>query len=336
MSKARGKQSIDKHLMPPAAGHSAIKPTLCIGLDIAWFGGQEKVENSQYDFLVAALIAPKSTKFQIEQRRVRLVDRDPKAELICEAVKELLKSFDNYERIVFAVDAPLQSAERKELSTRKSVPTKGSVKRRACDEYLSCKRKAIDKAAGGASGWHPNIQPGAPLAPRIEHFIQGLPKELRLWTPSNSGHKKLAIECFPAEAIWAAKRMNWFPASVKATGAKNYKKQKGISLTASQVTKFVKTTLDPFANACPKGLCNKMVEYVLAEILADEEWKKNRRYPGGKMLDDVVDSMLCLATAISYATTNAHVWHDANHPTDGHIIGPGNMLKSLTGKTRLQ
>ncbi|WP_144054830.1 hypothetical protein [Rhodopirellula europaea] len=70
----------------------------------------------------------------------------------------------------------------------------------------------IDKAAGGAKGWQPNIQPGAPLAPRIEALIDGLPSQFKLWTPENSGEHKLAIECFPAEAIWAAKRMNYIHA----------------------------------------------------------------------------------------------------------------------------
>ena len=70
---------------------------------------------------------------------------------------------------------------------------------------------------------------------------------------------------------------------------------------------------------------------MLAEILVDEEWRKGENYPGGKMLDDVVDSMLCLATAISYTSDNAHVWHDLKHPKDGHIIGPGNTRQTPTG-----
>ena len=155
------------------------------------------------------------------------------------------------------------------------------------------------------------------------NLINGLPDQFELWTPENLAAPKLAIESFPAEAIWAAKRLNWFQNTVDATTAKAYKKQKGNSLTSDEVTSIVKTALDPFANACPKGIWRKIVDHVLAEILTDEEWKKDGSFPGGKMLDDVVDSMLCLATAISYTIGRAHVWQDMNQPTDGHIIGPG-------------
>ena len=51
------------------------------------------------------------------------------------------------------------------------------------------------------------------------------------------------------------------------------------------------------------------------------------------MLDDVVDSLICLATAISYSAGLAHVWQDLNQPLDGHIIGPGSMQELHTGVT---
>ena len=41
------------------------------------------------------------------------------------------------------------------------------------------------------------------------------------------------------------------------------------------------------------------------------------------MLDDVVDTMLCLAVAIAYSNGIAHLWFDEEFPDDGHIIGPG-------------
>lgn len=46
-------------------------------------------------------------------------------------------------------------------------------------------------------------------------------------------------------------------------------------------------------------------------------------YRGGKLVDDAVDTMICLATALSYARGCAHVWQDPGRLDDGHIIGPG-------------
>ena len=67
-----------------------------------------------------------------------LVDRDSDARLTGDAIFELLEqNKDMYERVVFAVDAPLQAKHRHNLPVRQSLPVKGSVERRACDEVLS-------------------------------------------------------------------------------------------------------------------------------------------------------------------------------------------------------
>jgi hypothetical protein len=71
------------------------------------------------------------------------------------------------------------------------------------------------------------------------------------------------------------------------------------------------------------GLWGTLVEAALAWMIADPTWQTNGVYRGGKLLDDVVDTMICLATSLSYAKRNAHVWHDSTHPDDGHIVGPG-------------
>lgn len=44
---------------------------------------------------------------------------------------------------------------------------------------------------------------------------------------------------------------------------------------------------------------------------------------GGKFLDDVISTMICLATSFCYVHGIAHVWYDPHQAGDGHIIGPG-------------
>lgn len=335
MSKSSQKAQLDASLFPSPAGYREKKPTLCIGLDIAWFGGSRSDPSSRYDFLAAALLDSELNVKQVEHLRVRLSDHDLDAKETATGLNALIKKCGaKVGRIVLAIDAPLQAISRG-LPLRTPIPRAGAVKRRACEEYLNCKRKSIDGASGVANGWHPNIQPGAPIAPRVESLLHKLDNPFKLWTRENSEQQEIIIECFPAEAIWGAKRMGWFAGNIGASQAKEYKKQKSKQLTAKEVTKLIETVLLPFGYMCSGQFWKTIVDQILGEILKDGDWKRDCHYPGGKMLDDVVDSMICLATAISYTAGNAHVWQDLNHPDDGHIIGPGTMQELLTGRIRL-
>ena len=194
-----------------------VGPILCIGLDIAWFGGAAADPDSQYDCLAWALLnrrpdQPFSLTAHLE--RIELEDRDPDAGQLLRAVEALLKKHSAAGRVVFAIDAPIQAAHRPGLPTRAALPPAGTIERRACEVYLSQERQRIDNAAGGANNWHPNILPGAPLAPRVMSLLAGLDQlGFRLWTEADLAAARLVIECFPAEAIWAMKRLNRFEAA---------------------------------------------------------------------------------------------------------------------------
>lgn len=303
-------------------GSSINSATLCIGLDIAWFGGSKHSKESQHDCLASALhhegIAPST----LQLTRVPLLDRDPDASLIFLAVEELIRTHDGVGNVVFAMDAPIQAANRPLLPIRSPRLVKGCIKRRACDIKLSERRKNIDRVAGGSKGWHPNIQPGAPLAPRVEHLLTKLETlDFQCWTLSNRRAKRLAVECFPAEAIWAMKRFGRYSDGLSASKVKEYKKQKGARLADVQVHDLVHTVLDGFSS-CSDHWPN-FIDQSLEWMLKSKKFKDGEHYRGGKLLDDVVDSMICLATALSYTRGDAHVWQAQNEPSDGHIIGPG-------------
>jgi len=305
----------------------AKRTTLCIGLDIAWFGGSAKDASSQYDCLASVLVTPGSQVANLTLTRIRLINRDPEAVRLLRAITKVLQSHRDVGRIVFALDAPIQAAPRQHLPAREPKPDKGEIERRACEDVLSEKRRSIDRAAGGANGWHPNIQPGAPLAPRVKFLLAELiARGFSLWMPGASAGSRLAIECFPAEAIWATKRMGGFRAELTATHAKAYKQQERIRLTREQLERLVHDALDAFATSSgDANLWSRLVADALTWMIADQTWQTNGIYRGGKLLDDVVDTMICLATSLSYAKHGAHVWYDPQHPDDGHIIGPGHQ-----------
>jgi hypothetical protein len=332
MSKRGPNAIIDSSLLPPLVGYQMRETTLCIGLDIAWFGGSKNDPGSRYDFLAVALFDQNLRVKKADCERISLTNHDLDAALTFEELKKFVAKYPEAKRIVLAVDAPLQAAVRT-LSVRQPKPEKRTVMRRACEQILNCKRKSIDQSRGGGQGWHPNVQPGAPLAPRVAALLQKCEQLFRLWTAENALQQKLIIECFPAEAIWATKQLGKFPGNAKVAKVKAYKKQKGKQLTARQVTELAMAILQPFAYVCAADDWNDVIlKHIIETILADNNglWKRGDIYPGGKMLDDIVDSLICLATAVSYTTGMAHVWHDPNHPLDGHIIGPGN-LQMLAG-----
>lgn len=184
---------------------------------------------------------------------------------------------------------------------------------------------------------HPNIQPGAPLAPRVKKFLKGLSElGFELWTPAGGKVKHLAIECFPAESIWAMKRLGYCPDGLTALQAKAYKAQDGNPLTAKQVRDLVNDALNPFAVAIGENVqWSSLVNAASDWMIGDKTWQTQGFYKGGKLLDDVVDTMICLATALSCAKGNSHVWHDPEHPDDGHIIGPGYQQRTNWMGTRV-
>jgi Protein of unknown function (DUF429) len=304
---------------------------LCIGLDIGWFGGSAADRDSQYDCLAWALInrspdQPFSLTAHLE--RIALHDRDPDASQLLRAVGALLERHSAAGRVVFAIDAPIQAAHRPGLPVRTALPPGGTIERRACEEYLSHERQRIDRAAGGANDWHPNVQPGAPLAPRVMSLLSGLDRlGFRLWTEADRAAPRLVIECFPAEAIWAMKRLNRFGATLTAAEVKCYKDQDRNTLSALQVAELTRTVLNGFAaDSGHPEVWTVLVERAVDWMCSDATWRRAPdQYRGGKLLDDVVDSMICLATSLSYTQGQHHVWQDPIHTDDGHIIGPGKL-----------
>jgi hypothetical protein len=312
-----------------AVGFVQRRQTLCIGLDLAWHGGSANDRSSQFDFLAAAVVNERGVILGTHLKRIALLNRDPDGSLTAGAVKDLIADSGSVDsRIILAIDAPLQTNQ-----------VNISKQYRACERHFSTHRKWIDKRAGGSNGWHPNLQPGALLTERVKMVLHQLQQELgfQLWLGAEDSSDRVVIECFPAEAIWAAKRMGYYPESFTSTRVKAYKAHKGCNLTVTQVRSLVEDVLldgFKFSTQTPQAwVC--LVEELLTWMLNEQPKGKDGLYRVGKWLDDAVDSTLCLSTAICYALNRAHVWQDQDNPTDGHIIGPGLMQELLTGRTRM-
>lgn len=302
-------------------GHQDV---LCIGLDIAWFGGSVKDKDSQYDCLGTVLIPSQDEKPVLTLTRIPLGKRDPDSVQLLTAIDKLLEAYQSQKRIIFALDAPIQAADHG-LPPRTGMPSKGAVERRACEDYLDNKRKELEKKTRVNGAWRPKIQPGAPLAPRVKLLLNGLQERgFSLWTDCDKNAEKLVIECFPSEAIWSIKQMGHYPDSATVECVKAYKKQKGVLLSTEEVKRLVHDTLDAFISASGNSVhWPILLDQAINWMLNEKVWQSNGGYRGGKLFDDVVDTMICLATSLSYAYGQAHVWQDPERLDDGHIIGPG-------------
>ena len=316
--------------LPTAAGRQSNRPCLCIGLDMAWFGGTKGRPDTQYDCLVSAISDPLANNLAVHIHPLKLHERDRNAEQIFGEIRNVIEPHGNRLHVVLAIDAPLSGV--------RAIPKGRQKVCRFCEDRLGVGRQFIDLAMGGAKNWHPTIQPGMPLAPRVQLLVTKLERELNMqrWSTRFTDHPRLIIECFPAEAIWAAKRLGGYPAHTSGTAIKSYKKQQGKLLSASDVETLVAgVLLSSFKHLT--GLPNSWpttIQELISWMLQRKGWGKDGNYRGGKLLDDVVDSAICLATALSYANGIAHVWYDPENPDDGHIIGPGALQKLLAGWTR--
>jgi len=131
---------------------------LCIGLDIAWFGGSVNDKDSQFDCLGAVFISPHAEQAISTLIRVPLKNRDSDAVQLLVAIDELLRKYQRIQRVVFALDAPIQAVDRG-LPDRSPRPLPGSVKRRACENYFDEQCRHLQKSLIGDNGWRPKIQP---------------------------------------------------------------------------------------------------------------------------------------------------------------------------------
>ncbi|NDG88883.1 MAG: DUF429 domain-containing protein [Gammaproteobacteria bacterium] len=310
-------------LLPPQCGQREFKPTLCIGLDIAWFGGSKGNPDSQYDCVVAAVVGPDSKATHLDIKRVPLIGRDPDGSLTAGAIGKVIDRYaSQVQSIVLGIDAPL-------LSTQ-VIPPRRARAWRAADRVLSDARRGIDQFVGGSNGWHPTLQPGAPLAPRVVHLMDALSRQhgFAVWNTKNVQHERLAIEVFPSEAIWALKRLGGYADHTNADLIRSYKKLKGVALREEEIRNLIQRVLSPVGPLIGFEEGWQMIEdSSLSWLLTDPAWVQGTEYRGGKLLDDTIDSLLCLAVAIGYAKGESHVYVDNSNPDDGHIIGPGIFAK---------
>jgi hypothetical protein len=159
-------------------------PTLCVGVDVAWWGGSRKRRDSQRDTLVYTLVSFGSCP----GLHFRLVDlskqRNPRAAnptepnfdaysvLLAKAISDLLQENDGrFGRCVVALDTPLEARARPGQPSRVKAARKGvatGAERRQCEMELEVFKGS---SPDNWREWNADlrIQSGSPVPPCVRY-----------------------------------------------------------------------------------------------------------------------------------------------------------------------
>jgi hypothetical protein len=307
---------------------------LCLGLDMAWCGGRRADPDSQNDALSCLVIGDDNSAVQTQ--RVSLAETydrsangftancDPDAEVILGAINKTIEEH-KASQIVLAVDAPLIATTRN-LPQRSKNAHRGTLARRQPENAL---QEAI---SAGSADWRRacKIQPGAPIFSRVRALVDALTTRFGFQRYSHSSSDtpdKSLIECFPSEAIWALGCLNHY-GTITAEQAREYKNEKFerglfpwpllVHAAHLNLTGFIS------ALGVPGPSVRAWIAQISSALLTDPRLGDNtgKLMRGGKLFDDLIDSVNCLFTAVSFSHNTSHVWLGADLE-DGHIIGPG-------------
>jgi hypothetical protein len=314
---------------------TSLARTVCLGMDLAWWGGQPREKASCWDALVGhevGSLTPWHQRIDLRAAPNAAAKTDPcvpnydaSADLLVEALgKELRRLQDaGASRFLLAIDAPLTTTQGS-LPPRPRAAKEGETVGlpRSCDLLVNQTKRAL------AGPWQRavQIQPGAPLCPRVGRLVERITGDLGFtcWdgqTPLNALPERTLIEIFPAEAIWALGVGGFFnrdaPDSIRL-----YKCLEGSHVTREDASAWASRPLNGFVPLL-KGILDvapaieTLVEWACEDATPDGTLVLTKRY------DDLVDSGIAWLTALSFLHGDSHVFVAPD--SDGHIVGPSKL-----------
>lgn len=307
---------------------------LCIGVDVAWWGGSKKSKESRAE----ALAFSKRSSEKWGALEIAFVDLNPtfvkeadeftpnadaNAEILFKEIKRVIDRFSEVDRVVIAVDVPVLAVDR-----GLPAPKKANAKGDRGGVYRQCDEAWMKARAKSPLGWTGvNVLPGAPTVPRCEALLKKLRAiDFEVFGLCDTAHKFQIIECFPNEIVWSIGASGLDP-ELRPDSLQQYKRlgKKALPLTAAL---FHATWEGTLKRAMSLAGCDDSL--ISDWTLSFRSWLENstcfdkRVSIGftGKAFDDAVESVLSLTAAMAFVDGKAHI-HSGTDPEDGHIIGPG-------------
>lgn len=313
-----------------------VDPTdsVCIGIEFAWWGGvgRGSPESSADVLLGQGVHSEKLWCRAIDLRsapnpRAKEADEpnyDADAAVVTTSLeKEIRRLTDaGAKTIVLAINAPILTVQTSHLPRRRILTKgeKGSVTRRSCEvRFLEKVKEQRGIWSQGVS-----VQPGAPIAPRINHFVERLTRELGFvhWSPRvhrTQLPERVIIETLPLEAVWALGVSGAY-GELEPERVARYRKCQRCVVAQSDAKNWAKWALRGFAG--PLGELSRFEDQI--ETIAN--LAVNLRVSNGnlrltKRYTAIIDAAIAWFTARSFQLGNYHEF--VAEDDDGCIVGPG-------------
>ncbi len=317
-------------------------PTLCLGIDVTWWGKSPRHRVSQRDTIAHAVVqhgVPNDVQFSIvdlswapnpKSGEPTEANFDADARLLAGEISRVLEEHrERCAQCIITLDAPLESMPRPKQPPRVKTAGKGQAtgaERRQCESAIQSHKSEVNPQHWRA--WHADlrIQSGSPVPPRITRLVRELVDEhgFVLWGQDRRLHSRAVIEIFPSEAIWSLGLLGAY-AGLTSQEVRAYtaKKLRELSVEAAEqealrpLAGFVNLLQGPASTVLPaRRWCEQIARHACS-VAHDAATGTVRK---GKGFDDPIESGIAFLTAVAFALGRFHSWGDG---ADGTIVGPG-------------
>ncbi len=312
----------------------------CFGVDVTWWGGSRNNRASRRETIVAIRLDDEPT-ISIEtidlsptpnpesaNNEEPNFDRDGR-----HLVNALLQTVDRItgknDRVLIALDAPLESAHRPNQPPRRKAVAKGVAMgsvRRECENALSHYATTLPENVRKLWNGDLKIQAGSPIPPRITSVLARL-QESGYEIVRNDKHQPMrgVIEIFPSEALWALGTLGHYP-GLTSKKVRAYKSKKDRVMSTEEALGIAARPLLGFSRmlvGCGRidsSIVTSWISQLAGHAVTCSRHKETALVHKGKGFDDPIDSGIAALTCVAYALGHHHLFGDG---TDGAIIGPG-------------
>lgn len=322
--------------------NNTMPPTICVGVDVTWWGGSTRNRASRRETIVAIRLGAQSSL------GIELVDLSPVPNpvasdateanydrngkyLVDAILRTIERTATGVEKVIIALDAPLEACARPGQPIRRKAVAKGESMgsvRRECEQALA--RHMQDLPTDVRRGWNRDLKilSGSPVAPRIANVLELLEEHnYEIVRHAEQEPSRAIIEIFPSEAIWSLGVLGHY-AELTSQEVRAYKsKDKATKTMSNCVARDVASRpLAGFAGVlCPDdGLDSSVVaswiDTLVDNAVACSPGKTAGEVDKGKGFDDPIDSGIAALTCVAHALGRYHIFGDGS---DGTIVGPG-------------
>jgi hypothetical protein len=321
-------------------------PTLCLGIDVSWWGGLPRIRDSQRDTIVYALLDGEATSdlgfSLVDLSTAPNPDRklptepnfDPDGRLLVDAIKEILSErIGGFRRCVISLDAPLEALHRSGQPPRVKAAGKGVAtgsKRRECEDQIQKAKQSQTTSEFRAWNAGLKIQPGSPVPARLSRVLRTLETEadFSVWRTGSRASPRDVIEIFPSEAIWSL-GLNGYFTDRTSEEVRCYKSKGSLSIGCAMeqaigpLSGFERLFQERCITRLPVRRWIENIAEYSCRIASDPSGSTVRK---GKGFDDPIESGIALLTGVLFLTGVYHEWGDG---TDGTILGPGRFQSQV-------